>query len=59
MHSDCPDYRLDPPEDEPCGACEVCGLDIYQGDLIYQMPDGATVCEECLNDWAKDYERTA
>lgn len=59
MYNDCPDYRLDPPEDEPCGACEVCGLDIYQGDNYYMMPNGDMVCEDCLLDWASKFERTA
>ena len=59
MNEYCPDHRLEPAEDEPCGACKVCGLDIYQGDNYYKMPNGDAVCENCVLDWASKYEQSA
>ena len=26
---------------------------------MYDMPDGTTICEGCLDAWAKDYKKTA
>lgn len=59
MNEYCPDYRLEPPEDAPSCACDICGLEIYPGDTYHTMPDGDAVCENCVLDWALKYEQTA
>lgn len=34
---------------------DICHESI-EGDY-YEMPDGLTVCPECLEEWAKAYEK--
>lgn len=35
--------------------CDLCHEPITGN--FYEMPDGLTVCEECLEDWAAAYEK--
>ena len=47
------------PKAQVCAVCRLCLRDILEGDEIYDMPDGAIICEDCLEDWAQDYRKTA
>lgn len=47
------------PEAPVYTACRLCLRDILEGEAIYEMPDGAVICEDCLEDWAADYRQTA
>lgn len=47
------------PEPKICDKCDLCGQDILEGDNMYDMPDGTTICEGCLDAWAKYYKKTA
>ena len=35
--------------------CDICGEKIVGG--FYELPDGMTVCEDCLKEWADHYSR--
>ena len=51
-----PDARLEPPESKVIGYCETCGGEFYEGCTVWRMPNGDVICEDCLNDWAKQFE---
>lgn len=40
------------------GTCDICGFEIYRGDVHYRLPDGMLLCEEyeCLQEWIKEYK---
>ena len=59
MYTDCPDDRLEPREDVAIFECECCGAEIWEGDIYYRMPGSDIVCEDCLTDWARVFERRA
>lgn len=40
---------LDPPEPEVVTQCSWCGEDICVGDDYYETPDGAWVCQYCMD----------
>lgn len=35
--------------------CTVCREPIFADEPYYHMLDGADVCEDCLEEWAKEY----
>ena len=45
-----PDRQME----RPAGFCQICGGELYAWELVY-IPDGEPVCEEGLEDYAKDY----
>ena len=47
------------PKQHVYAVCRLCLRDILEGDDMYDMPDGAIICEDCLEEWAKDYRKEA
>ncbi len=39
--------------EHPAGFCQLCGGDLYGWEFVY-IPDGDPICEDCLEDYAKE-----
>lgn len=50
-------YSEDPPE-KPSLRCAYCDDGIFPGEQYYDF-DGFEVCENCLEDYLKEYQKTA
>lgn len=59
MYDDCPDVGLEPREEIAIFNCDCCGAEIWEDELYYRMPNSDIVCENCLIDWARFFERRA
>lgn len=38
--------------------CDECGAELLPNEDYYQFGDYATICRECLLDWARQYLNT-
>ena len=36
--------------------CDWCGEEVQVGEDIYALPEGSTLCGECLWDWAAQFK---
>ena len=45
---------LEPPEPSVWCECDVCGLDIYEGEEFWCI-DETNVCNDCLRTFAEEY----
>lgn len=42
-------WKTTPPDDpEPVTHCNICGKDMYEGDVVYKIDGG--ICLDCLDD---------
>lgn len=47
-----PERPLEPPEEKPRDCCDFCKYEI--GEYYYEI-DGERICEDCLEEYAKQY----
>ena len=46
-------WKTTPPEPKPLRKCNMCGEDLYEGDVLYTIDGG--ICEDCLEDHYKSF----
>ena len=47
-------WKTTPPADpEPVAHCNICGTELYEGDVLYTIDGG--ICEDCLDDNYKSF----
>jgi formylmethanofuran dehydrogenase subunit E len=47
----------DPQRERAAAECTLCSMELYDADALYAI-NGATVCEGCLEDYAREAFRS-
>lgn len=49
-----PELSGDKQTEEPAAVCDVCGCELYAGEVVFREYAGTeNICEDCLEEWAR------